>query len=134
MKIESRIGKSSASAQQIYEFIIDFNNFKELLPADKVTGWESSGDRCSFHVDPVGRTGLQIIEKDPHSMVKIASIPEFSSYQFTIWIQLKEAAENDTRAKITVEPKVNMMLLPMIKGPLKQFVDGLIDKLESFSF
>ena len=134
MKIESRIGKSSASAKQIYEFITDFNNFQELLPADRVTGWEASGDRCSFHVDPVGRTGLQIIEKEPFSLVKIASVPEFSNYQFTIWIQLKESGENDTRAKITIEPQVNMMLLPMIKGPLKSFVDGLIEKLESFDF
>ena len=134
MKIESRIGKSSATTKQIYEFVTDFNNFKELLPSDKVSGWESSGDRCSFHVDPVGRTGLQIIEKEPNSLVKIASVPEFSNYQFTIWIQLKEAGENDTRAKITIEPKVNVMLLPMIKGPLKKFVDGLIDKLESFEF
>lgn len=134
MKIESRIGKSANSAEQIYDFITDFNNFRTLLPADRVTDWESSGDRCSFKVDPVGRTGLQIIEKEPYSLVKIESVPEFSNYQFTIWIQLKEVADNDTRARITIEPQVNVMLLPMIKGPLKNFVDGLIDKLESFKF
>jgi hypothetical protein len=134
MKIESRIGKSTSTDKQIYSFITDFNNFKDLLPEDKVTGWESSGDRCSFHVDPVGRTGLQIIQEEPHSLVKIASIPEFSSYQFTIWIQLKQVAEKDTRVKITIEPHVNAMLLPMIKSPLKKFADGLVDKIEAFSF
>jgi len=134
MKIESKIGKSSSSDRKIYGFVIDFNNFKELLPADRVTGWESNGERCSFHVDPVGRTGLEIIEKVPHSLVKFASIPEFSNYNFTIWIQLKHIAEDDTRVKITIEPKVSMMLLPVIKGPLKQFVDSLIDKMETFGF
>jgi len=134
VKIESRIGKSSHSDQQIYGFITDFNNFKTLLPEGKVSGWESSGDRCSFQVDPLGRTGLQIIEKSPYSVVKIASIPEFSRYQFSIWIQLKQVAENDTRIKITVEPHVNKMLLPMLKAPLKLFVNGLIDKMEGYSF
>ena len=134
MKIESRIGKSTSSDEQIYVFITDFNNFKELLPEDKVSGWESSVDQCSFQVDPVGRIGLKIIHQEPHSLVKIASIPEFSNHQFTIWIQIKQVAEDDTRVKITIEPHVNQMLLPMIKSPLKQFVDGLVDKLESFQF
>ena len=134
MKIESRIGNSECSDQQIFAFLTDFTNFKALLPEEKVTGWEASTDKCSFHLDPVGRTGLEIIEKTPHKLVKIASVPEFSTYQFTIWIQLKHVAENDTRVKITIEPLVNKMLLPMIKGPLKKFADGLIEKVETFEF
>ena len=134
MKIESKIGKSVKSDKQIYDFITDFHNFKDLLPADKVSGWESTRDQCSFQVDPLGRTGLKIVEKEPHSMVKISSDPEFSSYQFTIWIQLKKVAENDTRVKITIEPLVNKMLLPMIRLPLKKFTDSLVDKIESYQF
>lgn len=134
MKIESRIGRSGSEDHQIYGFITDFNNFKELLPEKGVTGWESSTDKCSFHVDPIGRTGLEIIEKTPCNLVKIASIPELSSYQFTIWIQLKQVADKDTRVKITIEPLVNKMLLPMIRGPLKKFVDTLIEKIEEFEF
>jgi carbon monoxide dehydrogenase subunit G len=134
MKIESRIGKSINSDAEIYEFITNFNNFRDLLPDEKVTDWESSVDRCSFRVDPVGRTDLQILEKEPHKLVKIGSDPEQSNYQFTIWIQLKQVAENDTRVKITIEPHVNMMVVQMIKGPLKKFADGLIDKIETFQF
>jgi hypothetical protein len=134
VKIESRIGKSTHSDQKIYHFITNFNHFKELLPEGRVSGWESSEEQCSFQVDPVGKIRLQIIEKNPHSLVKISTVPEFSNYQFTLWIQLKQVKENDTRIKITIEPKVNMMLLSMIKGPLKQLVDGLIDKIEEFDF
>ncbi len=134
MKIESKIGKSAHSDCEIFQFITDFSNFRALLPEGKVTGFESSGDRCSFQVEPLGRTGLQIIGKDPCKLVKYASIPEFSKYQFTIWIQMKQAGENDTRVKVTVEPHVNQLLLPMVRGPLKLFVNGLIDKMEKFDF
>ena len=134
MKIESRIGKSASSDREIYEFITDFNNFRDLLPGERLTDWESTEESCSFRVDPVGRTGMKIIQKEPCSLVKVASDPEISSYQFTIWIQLKKVAEDDTRVKITIEPHVNRFVLPMIKSPLKEFVDGLIDKLESFRF
>jgi hypothetical protein len=134
MKIESRIGKSESSDQQIYAFISNFHNFRELLPADRVSGWEASEVKCSFQVDPLGRTGLMIIEKQPYSLVKMSSDPEFSSYQFLIWVQLKKMADRDTRIKITVEPQVSKMLLPMIRGPLKKLADSLIDKMESFDF
>jgi hypothetical protein len=134
MKIESKIGKSASSDQQIFAFISNFHNFKDLLPADKVSGWEASEEKCSFQVDPLGRTGLIIVEKKPDSLVKMSSDPEFSKYQFTIWIQLKKVATDDTRIKITIEPLVNKMLLPMVKMPLKKLADGLVDKMESFDF
>ena len=134
MKIESKIGKSDSSDEVIYAFVGNFHNFKDLLPADKVSGWESSEEKCSFQVDPLGRTGLIIVEKKPYSLVKMSSDPEFSKYQFTIWIQLKKVASDDTRIKITIEPLVNKMLLPMVKVPLKKLADGLIDKMESYDF
>jgi hypothetical protein len=134
MKIESRVGKSSSSDVKIYDFVSNFHNFKELLPADKVSGWEASEDKCSFNVDPLGRTGLMIIEKEPHKLIKMVSDPEFSSYQFNIWIQLKKISDNDTRVKVTIEPLVNKMLLPMLKLPLKKLADGIINKLEGFTF
>ena len=134
MKIESKIGKSVSSDQKIYAFISNFHNFKDLLPADKVSGWEASEEKCSFQVDPLGRTGLMIVEKKPYSLVKMSSDPEFSKYQFTIWIQLKKVASDDTRIKITIKPLVTKMLLPMVRVPLKKLADGLIDKMESFDF
>jgi len=134
MKIESKIGKSAVSDQKIYNFISNFHNFKELLPQDKVSGWESSEEKCSFQVDPLGRTGLMIVGKEPYKLVKMSSDPEFSKYQFTIWIQLKKVSLDDTRIKITIEPLVNKMMLPMVRLPLKKLADGLIDKMESFDF
>ena len=134
MKIESKIGKSTSSDVKIYDFVTNFHNFKELLPADKVSGWEASEEKCSFQVDPLGRTGLIIVEKEPHKLVKMSSDPEFSTYQFHIWIQLKKVAEDDTRIKITMEPLVNKMLMTMVRLPLKKLADGIVDKMEAFDF
>lgn len=134
MKIESRIGKSACSDHKIYAFITNFHNFKELLPADKVSGWEASEEKCSFQVDPLGRTGLMIIDKKPFSLVKMSSDPAFSKYQFNIWIQLKKVQHDDTRLKITIEPLVSKILMPMVKGPLKKLADGLISKMETYDF
>ena len=134
MKIESKIGRSGYSDNTIYDFITDFNNFRNLIPVDQVTDWESSEERCTFKIDPVGKTGLQIIEKSPFKLIKISSIPDLAQYDFTIWIQLVSDNESGTKIKITIEPRVNQVILPFVKTPLKQFVDGLIDRIEAFSF
>ncbi len=134
MKIESKIGKSATGSEKIYNFITDFRNFKNIVPQDKVSNWQADQDSCSFKVDVVGKIKMRIFEKEPCSMVKIISDPAVSQYNFTMWIQIKEVGDTDSRVKITLEPEINKVLIPMVKTPLKQFVDSLIDQIEIFDF
>jgi len=132
-KIESRIGKISNSDEKIYAFLSDFNNFEQLIPADKVKNWVSDGDTCSFTVDGMGSVGLRIIEKEEFKLIKISSEGK-SPISFQMWIQLKKVEEMDTRVKISIDPQVNAVLLPMVNKPLKDFSDMVVDRLEQLSF
>ena len=132
-KIESKIGNIVNSDSKIYEFLSDFNNFEQLIPADKVKDWTSDGESCSFTVDGIGSAGLRIIEKEEFKLIKISSEGK-SPISFLMWIQLKQVEKNDTKVKITVDPQVNIALMGMVKKPLKEFADMLIDRLEQISF
>lgn len=131
-KIESKITKSEMSDEKLYYFVTDFNNFENLIPADKVKDWQSDGESCSFTIDGIGSAGLRIIEKEPNKLVKITS-EGGSPVNFFMWIQLKQVAEDDTRIKITIDPQVNMMMMKMVKKPLKEFVDMLADRMSTLS-
>ena len=133
MKIESKIGKVEYPAEKVYTYLIDFNNFKHLIPSDKVTDFESTGDSCSFSVAGIGKAKMKIIEKVPNSLVKIQG-SAMANMGFTLWIQLKEMAANDTRAKMTIKSDMNPMLATMAKGPMKKFADMLIDQFEKMKF
>jgi carbon monoxide dehydrogenase subunit G len=133
MKIESKTGKVPHSDQKIFNFISDFNNIKQLVPADKVFNWQSTKEECSFEVSGLGKTGMKIIETESCKLVKISSI-DSSPIQFFIWIQLKKADENNTRVKITIEPNVNLMMMTFVKVPLQEFVDKLVDRMATFNF
>jgi hypothetical protein len=37
---ESKVGKVSLPSEKIYNFISDFNNLKNYIPADKLSNWE----------------------------------------------------------------------------------------------
>lgn len=129
-KIESEVTRSEMNDAELFSFISDFNNFEHLLPADKVKDWQSDGDFCSFTIDGIGSAGLRIIEKDPNRMIKISS-EGGSPINFKMWIQLKRMKENDTRVKVTIDPDINIMLMAMVKNPLKEFVDMLAEQISS---
>ncbi|MBL7110742.1 MAG: SRPBCC family protein [Bacteroidales bacterium] len=132
-KIESRVGIIKSSDEKIYNFLADFNNFKDLIPADKVKDWESTEDSCKFKVEGVGQAGLKIIEKEPHTLIKITS-DETTPLPFQLWIQIKSVGENDSRIKITVDVDVNPVMAAMVKSPLQSFVDTLVDQAEKMEF
>jgi carbon monoxide dehydrogenase subunit G len=134
LKIESKTGKSSYPATKIFKFISDFRNFNNFIPADKVSDWQADNDHCSFRVSMLGKVRLEIIERVEGKLVKVTSDPEVSQYNFNLWIQLVEPAENDTRIKVTIEPLINQVLKAMVKTPLKEFVNSLIDEIEKFEF
>jgi carbon monoxide dehydrogenase subunit G len=132
-KIESRTGKIRASEEKIYTFLSNFNNFRKLIPEDKVKNWESTEDTCSFNVEGIGRFGLRIIEKDPNKLIKITS-DDKTPVSFFLWTQIKEVENDDSRLRITVEVNVNPIMAAMIKSPLQTFVDSLIDQAEKLTY
>lgn len=134
MKIESKTGCSANPAANIYRFISDFRNFNNFIPADKVTDWQAEQDHCTFRLDMLGKFKLNIIEKEENKLIKITSDPEESQYNFNLWIQFRELAQDDTRIRITMEPLINQFLLSMVKSPLKKFADSLIEEIENFKF
>ena len=68
-KIESKIGNIVNSDRKIYTFLSDFNNFEQLIPADKIKDWKSDGESCSFTIDGIGSAGLRIIEKEEYRVI-----------------------------------------------------------------
>ena len=132
-KIESKIGVIRQPEEKIYSYISNFDNFKSLIPEDRVKNFESTGDSCRFTVEGIGQAGLKIIEKDPPRLIKISS-DEQTSFDFLLWIQIKEVAPSDSRIKITTEVNLNPMMATMVKKPLKNFVDTLVEQAENLSY
>lgn len=133
MKLESKIGTIDSSDEKVYNFLTNFDNFKDLIPQDKIKNWESNEDQCTFSVDGIGDVGVKIIEKEPYKLIKLTGIDQ-SKFDFFFWIQLKQISENDTKIKLTLKVEINMMMQAMVKKPLQQFLDTLVDQISKMSF
>lgn len=133
MRLESKIGKIESTDERIYNFLTDFNNFKEFIPSDKLQNWQADESSCRFSINPIGETGVKIIEKQPFKLIKLTGI-EDSKFDFKLWVQLKQLQENDTRIKLTLEADLNPMFQTMAKKPLQEFLDKLVEQLSKYSF
>lgn len=133
MRLESKIGNIKHKDEDIYTFLTDFNNLKNLVPADKVQNWQADENSCRFTVAPLGEAGVKILEKEPYKLIKLTGI-DTVKYTFYLWIQIKQLAESDSRIKLTMEVDLNPMMQMMVKKPLQEFLDKVVDQLEVVNF
>ncbi len=129
---ESDIKKATFPDEKIFTFISDFNNFGHLIPQDKVKDWQSTEDTCKFSVEGIGEAGLKIIDKEPFKTVKYTADGKVP-FNFYLWIQLKQVAENDTRIKLTIKADLNPMMKMMVSKHVKKFLNMLGDAIAAYN-
>ncbi len=132
-KFESDIKIAPHSQEKIFSFISNFNNFEDLIPQDKIKDWESTEDTCRFKVDGIGEAGLKIIEKEPFKTVKFSTDGKVP-FNFFLWVQLKEVADNDTRIKLTLKADLNPMMKMVVAKPINKFLNMLGDSIAGYHY
>lgn len=133
MKIESRQGRCCYSPMQVYSFITNFNNFKNLLPADKVKDWQSDSSSCSFSVDPLGKTGFKLADKIEFSKIQLNSIDQ-SPFAFGLTIFLKTISDEESEFQFVFDADINPMIAMMAKTPLTNLLETLVSRMEQLDF
>ena len=125
-KYESKQQRIRRSAEQVYAALSDFNNFTPLVEG-RAEGWTVDGDECSFKVKGM-TVGLRIVEKIPGQIVKIEAT-DASPFDFTFWVQLKEAAPYDTRMRLVLHAELNMMIKMMVGSKLQSGIDQMAEQI-----
>ncbi|MDD2548636.1 MAG: polyketide cyclase [Bacteroidales bacterium] len=126
--VESKIVKIQRIDEDVYKLLSDFQNFTPFAQAAKLENWQAGDDWCEFDVQGIKNAGLKIVEKEPSKTIKFTG-NERVPFEFFVWIQLKMVAPYDTRMRITVKAKLNMMMKMMVKGKLQNGVDSIAEQI-----
>ncbi len=127
-KYESKQHQIRRSAEQIYSIVSDFRNFTPMMEG-QVEGWSADENHCSFKAK--GLTArLSIVDKEPCKVVKIQG-DEGTPLEFTFWFQMKEVAPYDTRIRLVLHAKLNLMMKMMIGGKMQKMLDEMAEKIAS---
>jgi carbon monoxide dehydrogenase subunit G len=113
-------------AQQVYNFLSDFNNFGHLMP-EQVTDWQSTGDECSFTIKGMAELGMKIVEKIPYSSIKIERTK--APFDFTLTASIGDKG-TQSEVQLAFDADLSPMLKMMASKPLTNFLNLLVNKLK----
>jgi len=125
--IDSKEVEISKPAQELYDFLLDMNNFQQLLPQDRISEWKSDGTSCSFKVQGAATIGLQLDGGTPPTLLKLKAT-ERSPFPFTLDVHLKEDA-GITKVSQVFEADLNPFIKMMVEKPLKNLFDHIADRM-----
>ena len=118
------------SAEKIFSFLSNFNNFKSLMP-EQVIDWKSTDDTCSFTIQGLPGIGMKIHEKIPYKKVVYISQGN-SPLGFELICMLIEKTQADTETQMIFKANLNPMMNMMVSKPLQNFINILNQKLKDF--
>jgi hypothetical protein len=127
-KIESEKVEIANSAEKIFTYLSDFNNFEKLMPS-QVTNWTSTTEECSFTINGMATIGMKIIDKAPFSKITISSHGKVP-FEFKLFVLLTEKDPNNCTGQLTFESDMNPMIKMMVEKPLGNFFNMLAQKMK----
>lgn len=127
-KIESEKVEIPNSAENIFNYLSDFNNFEKLMPS-QVTNWKSTSEECSFTINGMATIGMKIIEKTPVSKITITSHGKVP-FEFKLFVLVTEKDAGNCVGQLTFESDMNPMIKMMVEKPLGNFFNMLAHKMK----
>jgi carbon monoxide dehydrogenase subunit G len=124
---ESKVTVNKPAAQ-VYAFLADMNNHRQLMP-DNIVDWTSTADVANFNIQNITKLSLKIEERVADTLVRI--IPgEKPPFDMELKWELSEV-DGATQAAFTITASLNMMMKMLASGPLQKLVDEETTNLAS---
>lgn len=127
MKIDSNKVEINATAEKTYRLVSNFNNFGRSLPAE-VQNWQSTENNCTFEISGMAKIAIEIIDKKEFESITY-QVTANQPVGMTLIGQIVSVGENCT-ASLHLNADVPMTLSMMMKKPLQNFVNVLVEKVK----
>lgn len=114
------------SISDVYSFLSDFNNHRQLMP-DSVQNWTSTFNEASFDIQNMVRLSLQIAKRVDNSSINIIAT---GKPPFQVELNWNLITEDDgTTVTFVITADLNMMMKMMASGPLQKLADHEVESL-----
>ena len=127
-KIESNEKTINYSAEKVFNFLSNFNNFEGLMP-DKVSDWTSTEDSCYFSIMGIASLGMRIVEKSAFTNIKMVDDGKVP-FSFDFLVDIEDNGSEKCDVQLTFNADLNAMLKMVAVKPLNDFLEKLLDHLE----
>ncbi len=122
--ILSETHPTQSSTDSLFDFMGDFNNFKHLLPEDKIQDFECTTEQCSFGIKGLMPLTIKIKERLSKSRITFETTG-IAKFIFTLHIHLLA----DQKTNVELEGDMNPFIKAMAEKPLSDLVNTMATKL-----
>jgi carbon monoxide dehydrogenase subunit G len=119
---------TQSTSQSLFDFMGDFNNFKHLLPEDKIQNFECTSEQCSFGIKGLMPLTIKIKERVPTSRITFETTG-IAKFVFTLHIHLL----NEQRTNVELEGDMNPFIKAMAEKPLSDLVNTMATRLAALN-
>ena len=128
---KSRTGQVPCGDRDLYAFLTDIRNFKEVLPSEMLSDWKATADKCSFRIDRAGRVNVSLKEALPHTMVSYTAENLFTG-NLSLKVIIEALTPNSSKLYVTSDLNMNPLVRMFIGDAAPQYLDKLIDMIEKY--
>jgi hypothetical protein len=130
MNLESPTKSVDKSAEEVYHFLMNIENFETLMPEN--TKFEKINDtRFLFALKGMPEIVLDLKEGVPHSKVVLGAASD--KLPFTLTGNITQVEDNKSDVQLSFAGEFNPMMSMMIKGPITKFIETLATNLDRIS-
>lgn len=122
--ILSQTHTTQSDTDCLFDFMGDFNQFKHLLPEDKIENFTCTSEQCSFGIKGLMPLTIKIKERIPKSRITFETLG-LAKFVFTLHIHLLP----NQQTNIQLEGDMNPFIKAMAEKPLKELVNTMAIKL-----
>jgi carbon monoxide dehydrogenase subunit G len=127
MNIEGNNVVVQKSQKEMFEFLTDLKNFKQLMPAS-LQKFEVRGDSFIFGLKGLPEIRLVLKETTPDSNIILGAAS--SKLDFELVVDIEEIDKKSCEVQLDFKGKFNMMMAMMVKKPLTSFIETLSENIE----
>ena len=128
---ESRTGKLTCSAEEIFDFMTDIRNFEQFIPKGNINNWKADKESCSFSVSMLGTVSVRLAEKEKCNKVVFMG-DALKKNDFSLTLDISDNLNKTADVKVKLSADLNPMMKMMATKPIGQFLEMLINEMENF--
>ncbi|WP_299529329.1 SRPBCC family protein [Ulvibacterium sp.] len=127
MYIETPKKSISKNQEQVFDFLSELKNFEKLMPNSTDKFELINEDRFLFALKGMPEIVLQRKEQFPHNKIVLGAASE--KLPFTLTADILAITDGETQVALSFQGEFNAMMAMMIKQPITNFMDTLLENL-----
>ena len=126
MNLESKKVTVNKSQQEVFDFLMQVENFEQIMPDSKQKFEKLGDDKFLFQLK--GMPEIVLKQKDSSPANKVVLGAASDKLPFTLTGNIEENG-NQSELQLVFEGEFNAMMAMMIKSPIQNFINALAENI-----